>query len=73
MLAIYCIEFDYPIISYFFRMNAGYLAVIFLSMTNKIPTTRTIVIALDKNGNPIKSDVAPETNDPAMTPREKNA
>ena len=42
-------------------------------MNNKINPIVIIVIALDKNGRPSVSAVAPETNEPTTAPNEKNA
>ena len=46
---------------------------VFLDTSSKIPAINNIVTALERNGNPKASEVAPDTKDPTTEPSEKNA
>lgn len=50
-----------------------YAVLAFLPIKIKTTPTTIIVSALEKNGNPNVSVVAPETKEPKITPTEKNA
>jgi len=49
------------------------MAAYFFAMNNKMKPIVIIVMALDRNGRPSVSAVAPETKEPATDPSEKKA